>query len=338
MAKFDSKLLKKDVSDLPTATSKKPIKKLSQTEEIDSLSETVSRKTEDTSAFYAFCYRLTSKRIGFFYERFVAMDKKIKTGGMNVYYKAYISGLVVMSTLMGIIGVAMGAVLGLVLHFDPPEFGMILPLILGASLGQGTFGVMYMMPGLQQKSRHSRIVQELPYYMGYMATLSASGLTLEGIFKALAQEDSKEEIVKDAKIMIRNLEVLGMDVLSALRELSERSPAEPYTELLEGMISTVQSGGNLKEFFISTAKVQMEEKKLLLKKMTASLGVVAEMYTILLIVFPLLAAIILSIMAIMVPSLGGFDLVMLMQLLTYGFVPFLGAMMLFMIDAMVPKR
>ena len=82
----------------------------------------------------------------------------------------------------------------------------------------------------------------------------------------------------------------------------------------------------------------MEEKKLLLKKMTASLGIVAEMYTILLIVFPLLSVIMMSIMSIMTPNLGGFNLVTLMQLLTYGAVPFFGLIMLVMIDSMVPKR
>jgi len=75
-----------------------------------------------------------------------------------------------------------------------------------------------------------------------------------------------------------------------------------------------------------------------LKKMIGSLGIVAEIYTILMIVFPLLSIIMLSIMAIMTPKLAGFDLITLMQLLTYGFVPFFGLMMLVMIDSMVPKR
>ncbi len=43
-------------------------------------------------------------------------------------------------------------------------------------------------------------------------------------------------------------------------------------------------------------------------------------------------------MAIMTPKLAGFSLITLMQLLTYAFVPFLGVMMLVLIDSMVPKR
>jgi len=44
-----------------------------------------------------------------------------------------------------------------------------------------------------------------------MATLATSGLTLEAIFKTLAAEDTDEEMVKDAKFITRNIDVLGMD-------------------------------------------------------------------------------------------------------------------------------
>jgi flagellar protein FlaJ len=60
---------------------------------------------------------------------------------------------------------------------------------------------------------------------------------------------------------------------------------------------------------------------MLMQKTTESLGAVAEIYTILLIVFPLLAVIMLSIMGIMSPSLGGFDLVTLINILTFAVIP-----------------
>jgi len=43
-------------------------------------------------------------------------------------------------------------------------------------------------------------------------------------------------------------------------------------------------------------------------------------------------------MGMMTPNLGGFSLTMLMTVLTFGLVPGLGGLMLFMLDAMVPKR
>ena len=43
-----------------------------------------------------------------------------------------------------------------------------------------------------------------------MATLATSGLALEGIFKTMFNEETDEEIVKDCRIITRNIEVLGM--------------------------------------------------------------------------------------------------------------------------------
>lgn len=295
-------------------------------------------KKEKEKDIYAMCYGLMAKRISFLFPRLISLEKKIRKAGFTTHYEAYVSTLVLASLVMGILGLVVGVVISLLVNLQPPAFATFLPLILGSALGQGTFGFMYYYPSLATKSRITRINAELPYYIGYMSTLSASGLTVEGVFKELAKEDAKEEIVKDAKFMVRNLEILGQDILTALKELVQRTPPGPYSELLEGLISTTESGGNLREYFIATAKVQMEEKKVLLKKMTASLGIVAEMYTILLIVFPLLSIIMLSIMAIMTPKLAGFSLITLMQLLTYAFVPFLGVIMLLLIDSMVPKR
>lgn len=329
--------------DAPDTVDKKEIKqeilKLEQTKGIVKEKEKLKKERRaEISSFYAIAYRMLGRKVGFLFPRLISLEPKLKQAAMPVAYEAYVCGLIFISIIGGVIGITAGTVVSLLVQMQPPEFGILFPVILGAALSQGTFGFMMFYPKLNIKGRASRISAELPYYIGYMATLSASGLGLEGVFKAIAKEESKEEIVKDAKHIARNLEVLGMDIITALKDLIQRTPPGNYNEMLEGLISTVESGGSLQEYFTATAKVQMEEKKLLLKKMTSSLGIVAEMYTILMIVFPLLAVIMLSIMAIMTPSLGGFDLITLMKLLTYGFVPFFGLMMLIMMDSMVPKR
>jgi flagellar protein FlaJ len=43
-------------------------------------------------------------------------------------------------------------------------------------------------------------------------------------------------------------------------------------------------------------------------------------------------------MAIMNPDLGGFDLLTLMNMLTFVLVPLFGVVMLIMMNSMVPKR
>jgi len=297
-----------------------------------------AQKVGTTSSLQIFSYKLLNDRVQFLYPKLTGLEKTLKQAMMPMPFDVYVCGMVFCSLLAAIFGAAIGIGISIFMNVQPVAFAVLLPIIIGAGLGQGTFFVLQILPAINVKSRSSRLTEELPHFIGYMATLATNGLSLEGIFKAIAQEDTKEEIVKDSKFITRNIHILGMDLLTAISDLIKRTPKGTYAELLEGAIITTQSGGDLKEYFLATAKVQLAEKKMTLKKTTESLGVIAEMYTILLIVFPLMAVIMLSIMAIMSPDLAGFDLITLMNLLTYVLVPFFGVLILFMMDTMVPKR
>ncbi len=296
------------------------------------------RKKDSDFSIHIWSYRLLNNHVQFLYPRLAKLEKSIKQARLPIPFDVYVCSMVLFSLLAAGIGGGVGLVVSIFVNIQPPVFAILLPIITGAGIGQMTFFVLQALPIINVKNRSSKLIEELPHFISYMATLATNGLTLEKIFKAIANENTNEEIVKDCKFITRNIEILGMDLLSAMSDLIKRTPKGPYAELLEGAIITVQTGGDLKQYFLATSKVQLEEKKMSLKKSTESLGVMAEMYTILLIVFPLMAIIMLSIMAIMSPSLAGFDLITLMNLLTYVLVPFFGVMLLFMMDSMVPKR
>jgi flagellar protein FlaJ len=272
------------------------------------------------------------------YPKLGKLEKTLKQSRIPIPFEVYVSSMVFFSFIAGLVGLSAGIAIAILVNIQPAAFTFLLPIITGAGMAQITFFILQLMPNINIKNRAAKLVEEIPHFIGYMATLATSGLSLEGIFKAIANEETEEEIVRDAKFITRNIDVMGMDLVTAISDLIKRTPSGPYSELLEGAIITVQSGGNLKEYFIATGKVQLEEKKMALRKSTESLGIMAELYTILLIVFPLLAIIMLSIMAIMSPSLAGFDLMTLMNLMTYVMVPFFGFILLFMMDSMVPKR
>ncbi|GEM_PF-424496 len=298
----------------------------------------VKKPTGEVSEIYSKSYRLLSKRVENLYTKLSPLEPKLEKAGYHITFQVYVCGMVGISLIAGLVGIVLGIVIALAVNLQPSEFKFFLPIFTGVAAFQSTFGILYIKPGFALSARRKKFADELPYFMGYMATLASSGLTLEGIFKAIAQEQTDEEIVKSARQIVRNLDVFGMDIVTAISDLISSSPSDSFSELLEGLISTVQSGGNLKDYFTATAKVQMEEKKQLMRKMAASLGIVAEMYTILLIVFPLMAIIMLAIMAIMSGDLMGMDLLTIMRLLTYLLVPMFGICIMVMMDGMVPKR
>lgn len=293
---------------------------------------------ESVGQIHVYSYKLLNDHVKFLHPKLTSLDKSIKQAMMPIPFEVYVSSMVFFSMIAGVCGIVMGVIASQFINIQPASIGMILPLLSGLMLFGMTFGILQMIPSIKVKNRSAKLVEEIPHFIGYMSTLATSGLTLEGIFKAIAKEDTDEDIVKDARFIVRNIDILGMDLITAIKDLVHRTPSGPYSELLEGAIVTVSTGGDLKEYFNATAKVQLEEKKMLMQKTTESLGSVAEIYTILLIVFPLLAVIMLSIMGIMSPSLAGFDLLTLMNILTFAVIPLSGVLMLVMMDTMVPKR
>jgi len=295
-------------------------------------------REESVGQIHVFSYKLLNDHVKFLHPKLSSLEKSIKQAMIPIPFEVYVASMVFFSMIAGVCGIIMGLVAIQYINIQPASVGFLLPLITGLMLFGMTFGLLKLIPSIRVKNRSSRLSEEIPHFIGYMSTLATSGLTLEGIFKAIAKEETNEDIVKDARFITRNINILGMDLITAIKDLIDRTPVGPYSELLDGAIVTVSTGGDLKEYFNATAKVQLEEKKMLLQKTTEALGSVAEIYTILLIVFPLLAVIMLSIMGIMSPSLGGFDLITLMNILTFGVIPLSGVLMLIMMDTMVPKR
>ena len=296
------------------------------------------QQEESVGVIHVYSYKLLNDHIKFLYPKLGTLEKSIKQAMMPIPFEVYVSSMVFFSLIAGICGAIIGLIASQVINIQPAIIGYLLPLVSGMSLMAMTFGLLQIIPPVRVKNRSTKLLEEIPHFIGYMSTLATSGLSLEEIFKSIAKEETDEDIVHDARFITRNIEILGMDLVTAVKDLINRTPAGPYSELLEGAIITSESGGDLKEYFNATAKVQLEEKKMLLQKTTESLGSVAEIYTILLIVFPLLAVIMLSIMGIMSPSLGGLDLLTLMNVLTFAVVPLSGILMLVMMDTMVPKR
>jgi len=302
------------------------------------MAATKQKQEESVGVIHVYSYKLLNDHIKFLYPKLRTMEKSIKQAMMPIPFEVYVSSMVFFSLIAGICGIIIGLIATQFINIQPAIVGYLLPPVTGMALMAMTFGILQIIPPVRVKNRSTKLLEEIPHFIGYMSTLATSGLSLEEIFKSIAKEETDEDIVKDARFITRNMEILGMDLITAVKDLINRTPSGPYSELLEGAIITSQSGGDLKEYFNATAKVQLEEKKMLLQKTTESLGSVAEIYTILLIVFPLLAVIMLSIMGIMSPSLGGFDLLTLMNILTFAVVPLSGILMLVMMDTMVPKR
>jgi archaeal flagellar protein FlaJ len=287
--------------------------------------------------FWGASYVLLQPYLGNFEKYFEELRVDLSKAGLRITYRAYVAGTVLAST----IGVAAGGTAGLLtaslLH--KPWILDVLMLFGFAVLGGAlTFSVFYVFPSIRAKSRGKRLDSELSYTLGHMAVLASSGMTLGGMFHSLAEEDSKDVVNQEAKMIVRDLSLLGMDLRHALEAEKKRSPSAAFTEFLDGLISASRTGGDLKSYLLRTASSMMLEKRLKAKSLGESVGMVAEMYTIILVVTPLLLLIMFAVMGIVIGSIGGFSILTLIYIITYAVVPLGGLMILVIADSTVSKE
>jgi len=199
------------------------------------------KKKEEVSAIYATSYKLLGNRVKFLYPRLIALENKLDKAMMPVPYEPYVCSMVLIGIIAGIVSMVLAAAFIFIINIQQMELKIFFPFIAAAAGFEAGLGVMYKYPEVNISTRKRRLQEEAPYFIGYMATLAASGLTLEGIFKAIAKENTKEEFVRSAQYIVRNVDVLGMDIITALSDLIRKTPAESFSELLEGLISTIQA-------------------------------------------------------------------------------------------------
>jgi flagellar protein FlaJ len=159
------------------------------------------------------------------------------------------------------------------------------------------------------------------------------------MFRSLAKIDSSLATSQEAKQIVRDVELFGIDVISAMESASKRTPSEKFRELLEGFIATMHSGGDLTKYLSERSKQFMRLKRIALRRLGDTLGVLAEFYVVMLVAGPLILVVMLAVMAMLGGGNQGlFNPRLMLYLLTYMGIPLGSTIFLIMLDIISPKR
>jgi flagellar protein FlaJ len=194
-----------------------------------------------------------------------------------------------------------------------------------AALAIGLLPIMaYMMllgsPHSKAKRRGRDIEKRIAAAMSFISAMASADVNIDVIFKELSRQKVYGEISQEAAWITRDTELLGSDILTAIKKAAKRSPSAKFQDFLQGVITTSTSGGQLKPYFLLKAEEYQKENKLALKSQMETLGMLAESFVTVVVAFPLFLVLILAIMAIV----GGGDpdfMVMMLYLIVLGMIP-----------------
>jgi len=295
-----------------------------------------TKKEANTLVEYShFSFKLLGDIAQPFTRYFEDLRPTLPKAGLKITLRGYVSLIVLVSTIALLVPLIASLALGML--FRAAFTGI---LLLGGALGllgwAMSFIVLYAYPSIKADSRGRRIEEELPYVISHMAVLATAGVPPERIFRSVAITDGSLVGYREMTDVVRDVDLLGKDIISALEAAGDRSSSKEFSEVSEGLIATVVSGGDIRRYLYDKAKSLMELKKIRAKELSDTLSLVGESYVTLLIVFPLVVMIMFTVMASISSTLAGFNILMLMYLLAYILVPLMALAVVILLDALIP--
>jgi len=294
-------------------------------------------KGSTSARFWGASFVLMQPYLKGFDKTFAELGPALSKAGMRITYRAYVAGMLVAS-MLALLGGALAGFLTAVYLNTFLAFRIALPFGFALLGGAVTFGLFYLYPQLLANSRRGKLDSTLSFTVGHMAVLASAGVTPEQMFHQLAEEDSTDVVNQEARMIVRDMSLLGMDLERALTAEEKRSPSERFADFLDGFIAASKTGGEVKSYLLRSAASLMLDKRLKARSVGESVGFVAELYTILLVVTPLLLLIMFSVIGIISGSIGGFSILTLIYLITYALVPLGGLSVLVVADSTVGKE
>jgi len=285
-----------------------------------------------------FAYHLLGERTNRFLPLFRDMVIGLHRSGMRISFKPYVSLTLLTSLVVTVF----------TMFFVPSTLHLILQIELFPSLLFGVGGGLlagaitiicfYIYPVYRADNIKRNLDDSMSFATGYLAILAGAGIPPAKMFRSLSNIPQRLAVVDESRIIVRDVELFGADIITALENASKRTPSERFRELLEGFIATIYSGGNLMSYLLDRSRQNMKLKNITLRKFSDTLGVLSEFYVTLLVAGPLIFVVMLSVMAML--GGAGFGIMnptLLLMLLTYIVLPISSAIFIIILDVLTPR-
>src|SRR3989344_6452303 len=270
-------------------------------------------------------------------DSFKKLFYNLRMSGVKVLSRTYVS----MVFFSSIIAFSFFTLLSFIYFFLADKailFPIVKAFFVGILAGVSVFAFVYLYPSMTISNRSRKIKNELPFVLLHMSAVAGSGARPETIFKLLLESGEYKELGTEIKKIVNYINLFGYDLTTALRSVAENTPSPQFKELLNGMIATTESGGDIKDYLKDKAEDYMDVYKAERKKYVEGLAIYSDVYTGVLIAAPLLFLVALAIINVVGGgNLFGFSVSGIGMIGTFVVLPILNAAFFVFVDIMHPE-
>jgi len=194
-------------------------------------------------------------------------------------------------------------------------------LTTGLLLGVGASVMRWKLPESEAEVRRRSIDEGLPRTTAFMYALSRGGMEFPQVIRILGHNRGVfGEAANETRVAVREMDLFGRDLLSAVRRMARRSPSESFKTFGENLASVLGSGSDLPAFLREQYDRFQEEAEERQEEILELLATIAEGY-----VTTLVAGVLFFITILLVFGLTTTDTLWALQLMGYLMIPLANA-------------
>jgi flagellar protein FlaJ len=245
--------------------------------------------------------------------------------GIKIYPETYVSLMFLIATLT----LPVSIIALVLLYFTKLSFLIFLvPLPAYVMIG------FMVAPMSRAGERASALEREMPFAATYVTVMASGGIPPYMSFKRLSDVELLPATRKESRALIRDVEIFGVDPLSALEKAAKYNPLDIFRDFISGYASTVIIGGDVIHFLETKAQEIFKAGSMKVKAAAERMGMLLESFIIVMVLMSLCFYILFSVESI---YSTGLDMGSGVIMYTYVFTPLLSIVFIWMAHGMQPK-
>jgi flagellar protein FlaJ len=264
-----------------------------------------------------------------FLKHVVEFKDYLERAKIKIYPETYVSLMLFISVLT----IPVTIISIIVLYF----FGF-LPVIFLVPFPIYVMIGFFLIPLSKASERASNLEREMPFVAAYISVMASGGIAPYTSFKRLAEVELMPAMRIEAREIIKDVEIFGIDPLTAIENAAKRNPLDVFKDFLAGYASTVIIGGDVGHFLERKAEDIFKTRAMRVKAAAERLGMLLETFIIVMVLMSMCFFILFAVESM--PNVGGggmFSMQGGMILYTYLFTPMLSLVFIYLAHSTQPK-
>ncbi|WP_255149645.1 type II secretion system F family protein [Halorarius halobius] len=202
------------------------------------------------------------------------------------------------------------------------EPGYFTVLVLASALfGLLTAALMYairwQVPSIRANTRQRQIEAGMPRTIAFVYALSRGGMAFPDVMRTLDRNRGVFGTAADEMgVGVRNIDLFGDDLVTAVRDLAQRTPSDQFQKFTENLSSVLQSGQDLSTFLRDEYERYSEAAEDQQRRILDLLATTAEVY-----VTVVVAGMLFLLTILLIIGLTSGGMLLVLQILTYAVLP-----------------